>query len=222
MLLLFCLECVHRLELAHKKLTPSGYPLTSLRRITQDLWYGDLVTRGVPVSAPFALETLLTSEVEVAAWASEGLPGDELSIQNGILTTRASRFPLCIDPQMQALAWIKRREGKNLDGRIRSFSDPDFLKQLEMAIQYGFPFLLENVDEYIDPVIDPVLEKNITTIGARKVVKLGDKEVEWVSAHAHRTRAGMCVGACNAAVICDEETAVIFNVKMGQSTKTTS
>ena len=31
-----------------------------------------------------------------------------------------------------------------------------------MAIQYGFPFLLENVDEYIDPVIDPVLEKNVT------------------------------------------------------------
>jgi dynein heavy chain, axonemal len=34
------------------------------------------------------------------------------------------------------------------------------LKQLELAIQYGFPFLFENLDEYIDPVIDPVLEKN--------------------------------------------------------------
>ena len=42
-----------------------------------------------------------------------------------------------------------------------TFNDPDFLKQLEMAIKYGFPFLFQDVDEYIDPVIDNVLEKNI-------------------------------------------------------------
>ena len=42
-----------------------------------------------------------------------------------------------------------------------TFNDPDFLKQLELAIKYGFPFLFKDVDEYIDPVIDNVLEKNI-------------------------------------------------------------
>lgn len=68
-----------------------------------------------------------------------------------------------------------------LEGQIRTFNDTDFLKQLELAIQYGFPFMFENVDEYIDPIIDPILEK-ITTSGpgGRKTVKLGDKEIDWV------------------------------------------
>lgn len=61
---------------------------------------------------------------------------------------------------MQAVYWIKKREGKQLEGRVKTFNDSDFLKHLEMAIQYGFPFLFENLDEYIDPVIDPVLEKS--------------------------------------------------------------
>ena len=42
-----------------------------------------------------------------------------------------------------------------------TFSDSDFIKQLELAIKYGFPILFKDVDEYLDPVIDNVLEKNI-------------------------------------------------------------
>ncbi len=65
---------------------------------------------------------------------------------------------LCV----QAVNWIKRREGKQLEGKMKSFSDSDALKQLELAIQYGLPFLFENIDEYIDPVVDPVLERTVT------------------------------------------------------------
>lgn len=96
------------------------------------------------------------------SWNSQGLPPDELSVQNGILTTRASRFPLCIDPQQQALNWVKKREGKN-NLKIVTFNDSDFIKQVEMAIMYGFPILFQDVD-YIDPVLDNVLMKNIRSM----------------------------------------------------------
>lgn len=44
---------------------------------------------------------------------------------------------------------------------MKTFHDSDFLKSLELAIQYGFPFLFEGCDEYIDPIIDPVLERSL-------------------------------------------------------------
>jgi dynein heavy chain len=142
------------------------------------VWYNDLKSKNVPTSPIFRIEKLMVTDVELSKWASEGLPADELSIQNGILTTKASRFPLCIDPQQQAISWIKKKEAPN-NLKISSFNDQDFLKHLEMAITYGFPFLFEDVDEYIDPVIDNILEKNVKTSGSRKYVVLGDKEIDY-------------------------------------------
>ncbi|CAH1233746.1 DNAH10 [Branchiostoma lanceolatum] len=141
-------------------------------------WETDVVNKNIPLSQPFKLDALLTNDVEVSKWTSEGLPPDELSIQNGILTTNASRFPMCIDPQQQALSWIRKKEEKN-NLKVSSFNDPDFLKQLELAIKYGFPFLFKDVDEYIDPVIDNVLEKNIKGAQGRQFIVLGDKEVDY-------------------------------------------
>ncbi|KAJ3349859.1 Dynein heavy chain 10, axonemal [Entophlyctis luteolus] len=141
-------------------------------------WMVDLNSKEVPISSNFKVERILVTDVEMSKWAQEGLPADELSIQNGILTTKASRFPLCIDPQRQAIAWIKKRESAN-NLKISTFTDPDFLKHLEMAVTYGFPFLFEDVDEYIDPVIDNLLEKNIKSTGSRRFIVLGDKEVDF-------------------------------------------
>ncbi|XP_041853005.1 dynein heavy chain 10, axonemal [Melanotaenia boesemani] len=143
-----------------------------------EIWVKDVEERGIPLSQPFKVEDLLTDEVEISRWGSEGLPSDELSVQNAILTTRGNRFPLCIDPQQQALNWIKKKEQNN-NLKVSSFNDPDFLKQLEMAIKYGYPFLFQDVDEYIDPVIDNVLEKNIKGAEGRQVIMLGDKEVDY-------------------------------------------
>ena len=63
-------------------------------------WKSDLIEKTIPNKDNFRLEKFLTNDVEISKWASEGLPSDELSIQNGILTKNASRWPLCIDPQL--------------------------------------------------------------------------------------------------------------------------
>ena len=150
------------------------------KRFIHDMLEANLLQLQLPLSQPFTLQGLLTTDNEMNSWRAEGLPSDELSVQNGILTTRAERFPLCIDPQMQASKWIKAREGASLEGKVRRQSDPDFLKQLELAIEYGLPFLIENVGEYIDPVLDPVLKKSFHFAqNGAKMIKLGDSEIEW-------------------------------------------
>ena len=148
------------------------------KELIYDLFVTDIETRKIPLTSPFALEQLLTSDATVQGWVAKGLPADSHSVQNGILTTAASRFPLMIDPQQQAVTWIKNTyASKSLT--VKSLSESDFVKHLELAIQFGNPFLFENIDEELDPILDPVLEKNIVKEGAANVIKLGDKNVEW-------------------------------------------
>jgi dynein heavy chain len=124
-------------------------------------------------------ETFLTDDVTISRWASEGLPSDELSVQNGILTTYASRWPLCIDPQMQAVGWIKTKESRMREFKCLTFNTNNYIKTLELAIKFGSSILFEDIDTEIDPMIDPVLEKNITLEAGVEMLTMGDQKIEY-------------------------------------------
>ena len=108
--------------------------------IRQDLfhkqWKKHLNEKNILVTDNFQIQNFLSSNVEISEWTSQGLPTDEFSIQNGILTLYTNRFPYCIDPQLQALVWIQQRE-KKTNLKILSMRDRDFLKYLELAMKYG-------------------------------------------------------------------------------------
>ena len=69
-----------------------------------------------------------------------------------------------IDPQGQAIKWVKNMEISN-GLKIIDLQQQDYLRTLETSIQYGKPVLLQNVKEVLDPSLAPVLNKAFTRIG---------------------------------------------------------
>ena len=106
------------------------------QELLNNQWKTNLDEKKILLSDNFQVQNFLSTNVEISEWTSQGLPADEFSIQNGILTLQTNRFPYCIDPQLQGLLWIKQREKKS-NLKILSMRDRDFLKHFELAIKYG-------------------------------------------------------------------------------------
>lgn len=133
---------------------------------------------GIPVSDEFSLQRVCASPVEVREWNIQGLPTDNVSIDNGILVTRGKRWPLMIDPQSQANKWIKTMQAKN-GLRTIKLTDPNLLRTLENSIRIGSPVLLEDIGEVLDPALDPVLQKQVFKQGNRSLIRIGDSDVDY-------------------------------------------
>ena len=71
-----------------------------------------------------------------------GLPSDSFSTENGVIVTRCIRWPLMIDPQCQAIKWIRNMESQNGLKTI-DLQQNDFLRSCELAVQFGLPLLLQ-------------------------------------------------------------------------------
>lgn len=76
--------------------------------------------------------------------------------------TRSSRYPLLIDPQGQALNWIRRHEKDRLPASgVTSFSSDKLRDTLEYCMMEGKALIIAGVEEDIDPMLTPVLEKQV-------------------------------------------------------------
>ena len=53
------------------------------------------------------------------------------------------------------------------------------MKILETCIQYGQPFLLENIKNELDPMLESILYKKLYKKGANTLIKLGDVEINY-------------------------------------------
>ncbi|XP_060534779.1 dynein axonemal heavy chain 5 isoform X2 [Cylas formicarius] len=140
-------------------------------------WMDILQSRSIPYTIRLNITSMLVENATVSEWTLQGLPNDDLSVQNALIVTKSRSYPLLIDPQNQGKMWIKNKEADN-NLQITSLNHKYFRTHLEDCLSLGKPLLIEDIDVELDPVLDNVLEKNFIKSGSIEKVIVGDKECD--------------------------------------------
>jgi len=142
-------------------------------------WVEGCLEKEIPTSEDFSLVNVMGDPVMIRNWNIAGLPNDQVSSENGILTTQAERYSLCIDPQQQANKWIKNLEKDNKLSLLK-FGTGNFLREVTAAVRIGRPCMVEDVEETIDPAIDPILMKQqFKTEAGIWQIRIGESNVDY-------------------------------------------
>ena len=80
----------------------SGYR----QKLVKNRWMVAVKANQLPFSQDFTPANFLASPTEVRQWNLKGLPTDNFSTENGVLVTKAKRWPLVVDPQNQVRTGI--------------------------------------------------------------------------------------------------------------------
>ena len=125
----------------------------------------------------FELRRFLSTEKEQLSWKGEGLPGDDLSIENALIILQGQSCPLLIDPSQRATTWLKTHL-KDARLEVINQQDSNFSTSLELAVRFGKTLVIQEVDG-VEPLIVPLLRKDLVSQGHRHVVQIGDKPVDY-------------------------------------------
>ncbi|XP_053095782.1 cytoplasmic dynein 2 heavy chain 1 isoform X3 [Pangasianodon hypophthalmus] len=125
----------------------------------------------------FDLRHFLCSESEQLIWKSEGLPSDDLSMENALVILQSVACPFLIDPSSRATEWLRTHlKAQRLE--VINQQDSNFMTSLELAVRFGKTLIIQEVDG-VEPVLYPLLRRDLIAQGPRYVVQIGEKVVDY-------------------------------------------
>lgn len=117
-------------------------------------------TFNIKSNEEISLNAILGNQVKIKDWLIKKLPQDSFSIDNAIILENSERWPLMIDPQLQANIWIKEMERDSSVKVVKPTMDPKVMSRtLENAVNMGNPVIFEDAGETFDPMLEPLLGK---------------------------------------------------------------
>ncbi|XP_073494500.1 cytoplasmic dynein 1 heavy chain 1 isoform X2 [Phyllobates terribilis] len=154
----------------------AGYFDQQMRQNLFTTWSHHLQQANVQFRTDIARTEYLSNADERLRWQASSLPADDLCTENAIMLKRFNRYPLIIDPSGQATEFIMN-EYKDRKITRTSFLDDAFRKNLESALRFGNPLLVQDVESY-DPILNPVLNREVRRTGGRVLITLGDQDID--------------------------------------------
>uniref|UniRef100_A0AAQ4PH56 Cytoplasmic dynein 1 heavy chain 1 n=1 Tax=Gasterosteus aculeatus aculeatus TaxID=481459 RepID=A0AAQ4PH56_GASAC len=154
----------------------AGYFEQQMRQNLFTTWSHHLQQANIQFRTDIARTEYLSNADERLRWQANSLPADDLCTENAIMLKRFNRYPLIIDPSGQATEFIMN-EYKERKITRTSFLDDAFRKNLESALRFGNPLLVQDVESY-DPILNPVLNREVRRTGGRVLITLGDQDID--------------------------------------------
>ena len=154
----------------------AGYFDQHYRNNLFNSWCSHLQQACILFRQDLARTEYLSTADERLRWQANSLPSDDLCVENAIMLKRFNRYPLIIDPSGQATKYLCNEfEGRRITKT--SFLDDSFRKNLESALRFGNPLLVQDVESY-DPILNPVLNREVRKTGGRVLISLGDQDID--------------------------------------------
>ncbi|KAJ5893544.1 hypothetical protein N7495_005235 [Penicillium taxi] len=140
-------------------------------------WVHQLGQSGINFKPHNPITEYLSNADERLTWQEHSLPVDDLCTENAIILKRFNRYPLIVDPSGRATEFLQK-ESKDRKLTVTSFLDDSFVKQLESALRFGNPILIQDA-EHLDPILNHVLNKEYQKTGGRVLIQLGKQEIDF-------------------------------------------
>ncbi|CAI6360698.1 unnamed protein product [Macrosiphum euphorbiae] len=144
------------------------------REIIMNLWLQLIRENGALNNPNFEVTLFLTNPTTIRNWNNHGLSNDRFSLENGIIISQSYRYPFIIDPQNQAWRWIKNIELDN-GLKIIDYRSKNSMQNLEIALQNGYPTLIQIDFENVDPLINSILSRSILKQRNKLFIRIGSK-----------------------------------------------
>lgn len=154
-----------------------GFYDQQFRKLMVDDWVNHLSQSGISFKPHNPVTEYLSNADERLAWQGNSLPVDDLCTENAIILKRFNRYPLIIDPSGRVTEFLQK-ENKERKLTVTSFLDDSFVKQLESALRFGNPILIQDA-EHLDPILNHVLNKEYQKTGGRVLIQLGKQEIDF-------------------------------------------
>ncbi|XQJ30746.1 dynein heavy chain, putative [Leishmania guyanensis] len=158
-----------RCLLAAGVITYLGEDAEDTRRATLAEWKERVKLPG------FNFFTFLRDESVQLHYKAEGLPDDELSMDNAVMIHEQVSTPLIMDPSGQAAGWLQanlKKQKAVVD--VCSISEARLVSALELALRFGKKFIMLDVDQ-VAPFLYPILRREFHNEGTKRVIQIGDR-----------------------------------------------